>query len=250
MNSWDNWGNISVEDEKLIAQLIFKHTKFLNPKIVEILVKDNNNKKNYFEDLLSVNKVEPEIYVWNNSPVLFPGIRRHVGQAEIAKFKKDRNSKGKNALRLDDNSFPKMIWAFLMTGNKFTVNNSPKGHSLAHLIDHKDYRHKRDIDVKDYKKRKIANSYASMFTSVTNTIYINNSLMKPTDFNGNIRKQLIQRINNIYSNVCEILPYDDKLNIDSNLNIENLIEPNFVGDENYINEFLKYRNDFYVQYEK
>ncbi len=249
LNSWNNWTNISSEDEKTIAKLIFKHTKLIDPRIVEILVKNNNKKKNYFEDLLSKNKIKPEIYLWENSPVLFPGIRRHVGQSEINKFKKDRNSKGRNALRLDDNSFPKMIWAFLMTGNKFTVANSPKGHSLAHLIDHKDYRHKRNFDIVNYKIKRFQNSYASMFTSVTNTIFINNSLMKPTDFNGKIRMQLLQLINSTYSDVCDLLPYNDKLIIDFKWDIENLVKPNYVGDINQIDTFLKYRDEFYKQYE-
>ncbi len=252
MGNWNEWKEISNDDEIKISQLILKYTKFISPDIIELIVKDNNSKLNYFKEILKKNRVNPEIYLWENSSVLFLGIRRHSGQKEIEKFKKYRNPKGQKAILLDDNKYPKMFWSFLMTGERFSINKAPKNYSLAHIIDHKDYRNRRSLDIKDYKELKSRKLYYSgLFTSAVNTIYINNSLMKPTDFNNILRKTLLNIIDYLYADVCEILPFSNKLNIEieEKEKILKINKLNLVGNKKYVSDFLKYRNDFYQDFE-
>jgi hypothetical protein len=251
MSNWNDWEKISNNDELKILEMILKYTRFVSPEIIKLIVKDNNSKIEYFTEILKANKVNPEIYLWENSSVLFPGVRRHSGQKEITKFKNNRNSKGKKSILLDDNRYPKMLWSFLMIGEKFQVNKAPKKYSLAHLIDHKDYGNRRDLDIKNYKNLKSKEMfYSGLFTSAVNTIYINNSLMKPTDFNNILRKSLLKIIDHLYSDVCEILPFGYKLNIDKELGINiDYKKLNLVGNKSNVGEFIKFRDNFYREFE-
>lgn len=251
MEDWNKWQEVSNNDEIKILEIILKYTKFISPDIIELIVKDNNSKINYFTEILEKNRVNPEIYLWENSSVAFPGIRRHSGQKEISKFKKNRKVKGKKSILLDDNQYPKMLWSFLMIGDKFSVNKAPKNYSLAHLIDHKDYRNRRNLDIKEYKQLKSKELfYSGLFTSAVNTIYINNSLMKPTDFNNILRKALLKIIDYLYSDICEILPFRNKLNIDKEITIDvNFKKLNLVGNKSNVSEFIKFRDSFYRDFE-
>ena len=252
-DNWENWSTPNDDDEISMASLILKHTKIIDPEIVKLVVEDNNKKKSYFKDLLDKNKINPDIYIWDDSPIAFPGIRRHVGAKEISVFrKKTKMSKIKTALCIDDNSFPKMIWAFIMTGKKFSVNNSPEKYSLAHIIDHKDYKTKREYDILNYKKPKPDNFYAGMFTNIVNTIYIHETLLKPTDFNNKIRNVFIQLIDKHYGNICNILPHEQTLKLnynDKNWNIDKFPLPTKVGNKDYVSDFLEFRKKLYKDYE-
>jgi hypothetical protein len=249
-DQWGNWNSLTEEEEIKVTSLILKHTKIIDPTIVMRIVDDNNKKQSYFKELLIKNRVKHhEIYLWDHSPIAFPGIRRHVGSKETSIFKKKKDSsKGKNALSLDDNSFPKMIWAFIMTGQKYSISNSPQKYSLAHIIDHKDYQNKRENDILNYIESKTPNFYAGMFTNVTNTVYIPRALFKPTDFDNKVRKVLIQLMDKYYGNICQILPNNQKLRlneIEDKWNIEKFPQPTKVGNLDHVNNFIKFREDFY-----
>ena len=118
-----------------IMVLIAKYIKFLHPRIIESIVEDNKIHKSEWSEKLLQREINPEIYLWENSPCVFPGVRRYAGSKEIAFFNGHTNleeNKIHSAIKLDDNDFPKHIWAFIFTGKDFR-KAGPKNYSLAHL---------------------------------------------------------------------------------------------------------------------
>jgi hypothetical protein len=115
-----------------------------------------------------------------------------------------------------------------------------------------DYRSKRDFDILNYKKSKIENFYAGMFTNIVNTMYIPETLLKPTDFNSNIRNAFIQVMDKYYGNICQILPHNQVLKLNSSKdkwNISNFPPPVIVGNKDYVDDFIKYRESVYMKFE-
>ena len=82
--------------------------------------------------------VDPDIYLWEGSPCAFPGVRRYAGSTEFAVFRKRAtpDSAPPHCLALDDNDYPKHLWAFIFTDKPFR-KKGPSDYQLAHLLDHK-----------------------------------------------------------------------------------------------------------------
>ena len=78
--------------------------------------------------------LDPAIYLWEGSPCAFPGVRRYAGSTEIAAFRKRAaaDEAPRQCLALDDNDYPKHLWAFAFSGKPFR-KRGPTGYQLAHL---------------------------------------------------------------------------------------------------------------------
>lgn len=153
--------------------------------------------------------------------------------------------KGLNqALRLDDNDFPKHIWSFIFRG-KFP-KHGPENYSLAHLADHKIHgnRFAEDFIITD----EVSDSKLlfGLYTSAANAIYAPNTLIKPTDFAGPFRNLLIRRAHQLYREFCNILP--EWISIPSEesklwaLDSFEWAEPLGTLDNDNMDAFLKFRN--------
>jgi len=244
-SKWPIWDSPSDDELYELVNLSAKYIKFLNVDIVKALVDDNNKHKNEWIEILQMNEINPEIYLWENSPCAFPGVRRYSGSKEIASFRKHiklTNSDFHNAIKLDDNDFPKHIWSFTFRGKLFQ-KKGPANYSLAHLADHKEYKNRLFSEfTTQFKDKK--HELFGLFTCPTNTVYIPTSLIRPTDFSPTIRKLLISKANALYGNVCNLLP--SWVRIDSN-QIDKWHHTNFqwsepVGQIENMKLFLDYRN--------
>lgn len=242
---WPIWETPSEQTQLELANSLMPYVKILDPPIVEMIVKENNSLLERWTDTFIKLNIKPEIYLWKNSPVTFPGIRRHVGNEEITNRKKNTNdAKGEDALLLDDNSFPKELWSYALRGRKAN-KQGPINYSLAHIIDHKDYKSRHVHEIKDYVKPSEKYTYAGLHTSCANTIWVPTNLLNPTDHNGKIRQLLLQLVNKYYSPYCQLLPKNQKLNVnnrDSKWNVDNFPEPKKVGEINQVKNFIIYRN--------
>jgi len=251
-SNWPTWELPLEDDIYQLAQTTTKYIRFLNPKIIEAITKDNIEHYNEWYELLSINNINPNLYLWEMSPCCFPGIRRHEGSKEIAYFKKqtkmDKNDI-QNALKLDDNDFPKQIWSFIFRGKKFG-KFGPDNYSLAHLIDHKISKNRMENELIFINGNKFSEPYYGLYTCPSNTIYIPNSLLKPTDFNLKLRRLLFQKAESLYKDCCNILPPLIKIPDcdDEKWNIENFKWSNCVGSLDNINNFLSYRNNLMNNY--
>jgi hypothetical protein len=205
--------------------------------------------KHYKEwrDLLSSHKINPNLYLWEKSPCCFPGIRRNAGKKEIAYFKKQiemNKNEIPNALDLDDNDYPKQIWSFIFEGKRFG-KSGPDGYSLAHLLDHKEKKNRMKNELEFSDEDNYSEAYFGLYTCPTNTVYIPNSLIKPTDFNVTLRKLLFQKAESLYKDFCNILPPSIRIPNQENdkWSIENFQWGDCVGTLGNIDDFLNYRGN-------
>ena len=207
LTKWPDWSHPTDEELKGTINLIAKYIRFLDPKIIEAIVEDNKTHKSEWSAQLKDKGIDPEIYLWEDSPCAFPGVRRYAGSKEIAFFKGHtvlKDAKIPDALRLDDNDFPKHVWAFTFTGKEFR-KFGPNNYSLAHLADHKRYknRFKENFDVEPGVKQSLL---FGLYTCPTNIVYIPTSLIRPTDFSPLIRRLLLKKAFDLYGNICKIIP--------------------------------------------
>lgn len=113
---WPVWDYPSDQELYELIKLTVKYTKYLHPEIVRKVVQDNNKHTAKWSEQLERRKIPSKIYLWENSPCAFPGVRRYAGSQEIAFFRKHTklsDSDIKYAIRLDDNDYPKHIWSYL-----------------------------------------------------------------------------------------------------------------------------------------
>jgi len=145
------------------------------------------------------------------------------------------------AVEIDDNDYPKEIWSFILSGNKFR-KKGPTGYELAHLADHKEHNNRcaKEFVVKDIKH---SITYFGLFTCPTNTVYIPSALLRPTDFSISLRLLLLRRSNQLYGRFCKILPpaYDlpELHKPEWDINKFEWADP--VGDVSNVDSFLLYR---------
>jgi hypothetical protein len=247
-SDWPTW-ELPLEDESYqLAQVATKYIRFLNPKIIKAVTLDNIEHYNEWNDLLSVNNVKPDLYLWEMSPCCFPGVRRHAGGKEVAYFRKQielNKSEIQNALKLDGNTFPKQIWSFIFRGKQIG-KYGPVDYSLAHLFDHKESKNRIADELEFINENKSSEPYFGLFTCPSNTVYIPNSLLKPTDFNLLFRRLLFQKAESLYKDYCNILPPFIKIPKfeDEKWNIENFKWGECVGNTDNVSAFLSFRNDF------
>jgi len=242
---WPEWDTPSDEEQLLLAKVLLPYIKILAPEIVAIIVEDNNkNFSAWTEQLVSLG-IRADIYLWKNSPVVFPGIRRHVGSEETSDFRKNQKfSRGENALCLDDNSYPKEIWSFALQNKRYGMKN-PANYSLAHILDHKDFNTRNIDELIGFEKSEDKNLFAGLYTSCVNSVYIPTTFLKPTDHNSKIRKLLIQIVEKYYGSVCNALPHNLSFNfsaIEEQWRLDSFPQPTVVGKTDYIQKFIAYRN--------
>lgn len=118
---WPTWDLPSDEEQLVLARAIIPYIKIISPAIVEKIVEDNNRNLEAWKEGFEQIGVRSDIYLWPDTPVTFPGIRRHVGATETSLFRSGpKVSIGENALYLDDNSYPKEIWSFALRNKMFS----------------------------------------------------------------------------------------------------------------------------------
>lgn len=243
----DAWPKWEIPDQATLlkmAKLVTPYVRFLLPAIIKIIVEDNEINRNTWASRLAQAGIEPGYYLWENCSCVFPAIRRYSGSAEIAYFRKQfskRDLKIEDALEIDDNSYPKQIWSFILRGKKFQ-NFGPQSYSLAHLADHKDYKNRKneEFDLTEEAPGKVY----GLYTCASNSVYLPNNLIKPTDFNREIRLLLMHKAQDLYGGVCNLFPPSFKLKRTSSLwDIDNFDWAEPVGNIKFMPTFLEYRRE-------
>jgi len=240
---WPEWETPTSETVFKIVKMVTPFVRFLHPDIVKAIVEDNERNREMWREKLISNGVDPGIYLWDKSSCAFPGIRRYMGSKEIALYRKQIAHEDYNipdALRLDDNSFPKHIWSFIFRGKQFQ-NYGPSGYSLAHLADHKDYKNRRDDEFKS--SGLTPNKLYGLYSCVSNAVYMPNNIIRLSDFNFEVRSLLLNKANSMYSSVCNILPpaYQIKHVEEAGWKIGNFDWAEPVGREVDLDNFFEFR---------
>ena len=204
---WPEWPNPQDDDVLRLAKVLTPLVRFLHPDIVRSVTEDNRKHSERWSPKFAALGVDPDIYLWQGSPCAFPGVRRHAGSAEIALLRGKSTTpvtKPPNCLCLDDNTYPKHLWAFVFTGKPFR-NQGPKGYQLAHLADHKEY---KNCWNQEFMTEGSADPppLMGLFTSPANTAYVPLHFLRPTDFTGPLRALLLGRAYQLYGEVCRLAP--------------------------------------------
>lgn len=243
--TWPDWGQPSDEELRGLAQVLAPLVRFLQPEIVAAIVEDTRRHENEWSARLPERGIDPAIYLWDGSPCVFPGVRRHAGSKEIAAFRQ-RSSEGAlppNCLAIDDNDYPKHVWAFIFTGKPFR-KRGPVGYQLGHLVDHKEHRNRWREELHHVGGPAEPRTLFGLFTSAANAAYFPAAFLRPTDFSFPLRSLLQRRAQQLYGDVCRILP--------PGLEVKHCCDPEWdleafpwnppVGDATYVSAFLDFRN--------
>jgi hypothetical protein len=245
--TWPTWDQPGTAEVLALARATTPFVRFLSPDVVRSVVEDNEKYRDEWTEALQARQIDPVAYLWERSSCAFPGVRRYAGSREIAAHRghtqlEERQSV--NALALDDNDYPKQIWSFVFRGAQFS-KFGPSGYALAHLADHKEYGNRYKTDFEMTAAEKSTPPLFGLYTCLSNTVYTPLSLIKPTDFVGTIRSLLIRRAQQLYREVCQILPpflrVPDAPSAEWNVNEFKWADP--VGTTQYMQSFLAFRRD-------
>jgi len=190
--------NYSENVEKTIAICLGKICHHIHPEIIKRITEANVRFKNGFKNLCP--KVDVEVFFYEGSDCVFPGVRRPINKEKEKKWK--NNICSKDNMILNDNTFPRHIWSFLSMNKPYNGDSWKKSgleqFELAHIFGHK-------IDEKKLEK-KVFNQYDetklpyALFTSASNVVLIPNGLMKPTDKSESIKIAFYKRHIELYGN--------------------------------------------------
>lgn len=184
------------------------------------------------------------MYIWEKNSCCFPGVRRYAGSSEIAAHRKRMEITSiEDALALDDNDYPKQIWSFIFRDKPFG-KFGPFCYSLAHLIDHKKDKNRMTEEFVFTDDQEFKKPFYGLYTCASNSVYIPNNLMKPTDFNGAIRSLLVRKAEALYGKFCNLVPtYVKTKNLyDSKWDIENFEWAEPVGSLENLDDFFAFRS--------
>jgi hypothetical protein len=243
---WPTWEQPGPDEVLALAHVTMPFVRFLSPDVVRAVVEDNEQQRAEWIKALQAKGIDPEAYLWEQSPCAFPGVRRYAGSREIAVHRGhaqlDENQSVK-ALALDDNDYPKQLWSFLFRGGQFS-KFGPAGYALAHLADHKDHGNRFGTDFEVTEAGEDSRPLFGLYTCPSNTVYTPVSLIKPTDFVGTIRALLVRRAQQLYGSFCQILPpflrIPETFSPEWNVSEFKWADP--VGKTSHIQSFLTFRN--------
>lgn len=247
VKSWPVWELPSIDDIQKTTHLLTPYLKFINPKIIEKITLSNNELESYFRAYMASSGIDYKYYIWKSCSTMFPAIRRANGKTDN-EFKKRQLPielrSEKNAIYIDDNSYPKHIWAFIFTGQQFS-NKGPIGYELAHIFEHKAVdRINDELSAQDDSNYDISKPLSGMFTSAACLMYAPRTFVKVTDHSLQARRLIQRKIMELYKDTTSILPPTIELKKqDEEWEIDSFVWGKPVGDLDQIELFLEYRKD-------
>lgn len=244
-NDWPRWELPTEEDNYQLAKILTKYVRFLLPDIVQRVVENNELIRKDICKKLDSKGINSELYMWEKCSCCFPGIRRYAGSVEISAFKKlSKIEKIEDAIVLDDNDYPKQIWSFIFRRSQFS-KYGPDGYGLAHLVDHKKANNRMSEEFTFENNIFLEKPLYGLYTCASNSVFIPNNLIKPTDFNSSIRNLLFRKAKSLYGSFCNLVPQFIKFkeNTDEKWNIENFEWAEPVGKTDNMNAFLEFRKN-------
>ena len=243
---WPVWPMPSDEDLLELARAMTPFVRFLDPGVVYAVAEDNRRMGADWSSRLEALGIDPLIYLWEGSPCAFPGVRRYTGSTEIAVFRQRATADEvpPQCLALDDNDYPKHVWAFAFTGKPFR-KRGPDGHQLAHLFDHKEHgnRWREELDILPGARGRVLPYW--LFTSAANSAYVPAAFLMPTDFSPMLRSLIQRRALQLYGKICRIVPPPMALKPceDLNWDLDNFRWSTPVGGMDNVPDFLEFRRE-------
>jgi hypothetical protein len=166
-----------------LAFILGKITHHIHPTIVDYIALKNLEFKEIFSSFAH-NSLDLSPFFYEESDCIFPGYRRPVNKEKTEKWKNNVYEVDKTIL--NDNTFPRHIWAYLSVNRAYSGGSngiwSPSGldrFELAHVFGHKVA--ERELEQEAFENYQENIKPYGLFTSASNIVLIPKGFAKPTD---------------------------------------------------------------------
>ena len=138
--------------------------------------------------------------------------------------------------------YPKHVWAFIFTEKPFR-KKGPVGYQLGHLADHKEHGNRWREELDFVGGLAAPPLLFGLFTSAANAAYFPSAFLRPTDFSFHLRSLVQRRAQQLYGEVCQLLPpgLEVKPCRDPEWDLERFRWSPPVGQTTNVAVFLEYR---------
>jgi len=175
---------------KILAQLCYH----IHPKIIHRIQAENEKEYDYFCNLFS-SIIDIESYLFKGSACIFPGVRRYVS----GKGKKKQYNEKYRAI-IDDNTFPRHLWCFLVNNKTYNGPNWKESglnqYELAHIFTHKQTELELEKDF--FKEFDCKIQPHGDFTCACNIVLLPKGTVRPTDNSKVIKSVFYKRYIELY----------------------------------------------------
>ena len=194
--------DLSSSVERDIALMLGRITHHIHSDIINYITEKNVSYKEQFKNICHKN-CHYEAFFYEHSDCVFPGFRRPINKEKVGKWK--NNIYEEDGTILNDNTFPRHIWAYLSMnkgysgGSKgmWSVSGLDK-FELAHVFGHK--QDERSLEQKVFKKVDMSILPHGLFSSASNVVLIPKGFAKPTDHMESIKICFYKRHLDLYGN--------------------------------------------------
>jgi len=186
--------------EKELASLLGKVTHHIHPDIVTLIRDENINFRSRFQGFCR-SKLDLDSFFYPNSDCVFPGFRRPVNYEKTDNWK--NNVHESDGTILNDNTFPRHIWAFLAMNRAYSGGANGMWNSsglskfeLAHIFAHKP--DERSVEYIFFQALDQSIKPYGLFTSASNVVLIPKGFAKPTDSMMSVKACFYKRHIDLY----------------------------------------------------
>lgn len=194
----DMYKDLSGEHHRGLAEILAKVTHHIHPDIVKLIEDDNTKFKERFR-AIKHQKCSSEAFFYHRSDCVFPGFRRPVNREKRARWK---NNVYDDGTILNDNTFPRHIWAYLSENRTYAggmwARSGLDKFELAHIFAHK--ADERSLEKKMFDFVDDSVEPYGLFTSASNVVLIPKGFAKPTDHLDIIKACFYKRHLDLYGN--------------------------------------------------
>lgn len=239
--------DLSESVEKELALILGKITHHIHPDIANYIVQENVSFKSRFEEICH-EKLNTSPFFYSGSDCVFPGFRRPINREKSRQWK--NNVYRADGTILNDNTFPRHIWAFLSMNKAYSGGTfgmwSTSGldkFELAHVFGHK--QDERGLEQKVFHDFNEDIQPYGLFTSASNIVLIPKGFAKPTDHMRNIKVCFYKRHIDLYGNNLIGLNNLKESCVPDWYNEIQWLEPQLMdGWEQKVGNLLKYRENY------
>lgn len=189
--------HLGEQEEFGIALTLAKVCHFVHPQIVQAIQYANESDADRLAEIIP-EEVDQTAWLYPGSACVFPGVRRFVGRMNP---KEKRKYVLSQKAIIDDNEFPRHLWAFLAGGTAYSgpswITTSLNGFELAHVYAHKT--NERRVEQDAFANVDATVSPDGLFTCASNVVLVPKGLAKPTDHLQSVKKAFFKRYVALYS---------------------------------------------------
>jgi len=188
-------------------------THHIHPEIVDYIVCKNIAFKDKFS-AFTHDDLDISPFFYDGSDCVFPGYRRPINKEKSGKWKNNIYEEDKTIL--NDNTFPRHIWAFMSVNKTYSGGANGMWSSsgldrfeLAHVFGHKE--DERELEQEVFREYSENIKPYGLFTSASNVVLIPKGFAKPTDHMRSIKLCFYKRHIELYGeNMPGLKSFDDK----------------------------------------